>query len=154
MKLKGAVAVNASQEEVWRIFMDPAQFCKVMPGCEKARQLDDTHYEAILAIKVPLMTIRSKAKGTILEAQAPRHLVGELAGEPRSVSGSFRNRVTIDLVPIDDKTKIEKGGANVKLGDLQETDKAMINYEPEAYTPAIGIKVVGKGEIQKVGGDD
>src|SRR6266487_1361168 len=93
MKLKGAVTVNASQEEVWRILMDPAQFCKVMPGCEKARQLDDTHYEAILAVKVPLMTIRSKAKGTILEAQAPRHLVGELAGEPRSVSGSFRNRV-------------------------------------------------------------
>ena len=53
------------------------------------------------------MTIRSKAKGTILEAQAPRHLVGELAGEPHSVSGSFRNRVTIDLVPINNKTKIE-----------------------------------------------
>ena len=107
MRLKGAVTVNASQEEVWRILMDPTQFCKVMPGCEKARQLDDTHYEAILAIKVPFMTIRSKAKGTILEAQAPRHLVGELAGEPRSVSGSFRNRVTIDLVPINNETKIE-----------------------------------------------
>ena len=107
MRLKGAVTVNASQEEVWRIFMDPAQFSKVMPGFEKARQLDDTHYEAILAVKVPFMTIRSKAKGTILEAQAPRHLVGELAGEPHSVSGSFRNRVTIDLVPINNKTKIE-----------------------------------------------
>jgi len=44
--------------------------------------------------------------------------------------------------------------ANVKLRDLQETDKALINYEPEAYTPAIGIKVTGKGEIKKVGGDD
>jgi len=37
MKLKGAVTVNASQEEVWRIFMDPTQFCRVVPGCEKAR---------------------------------------------------------------------------------------------------------------------
>src|SRR5438552_3771869 len=118
MKLKGAVTVNASQEEVWRIFMDPAQFCKIMPGCEKARQLDDTHYEAILAIKVPLMTIRSKAKGTILEAQAPHHLVGELAGEPHSVSGSFRNRVTIDLVPINDKTKIEYTMEITMLGRL------------------------------------
>ena len=107
MKLKGAVTVNASQEEVWRMFVDPTQFSKVMPGFEKARQLDDTHYEAILAVKVPFMTIRSKAKGTILEAQEPRHLVGELSGEPHSVSGSFRNRVTIDLVPINNKTKIE-----------------------------------------------
>jgi hypothetical protein len=59
-----------------------------------------------------------------------------------------------EVVGVDDKTKIEKGGANVKLRDLQETDKAMINYEPEAYTPAIAIKVTGKGEIKKVGGDD
>ena len=107
MKLKGTVTVNASQEEVWRIFMDPTQFCRVVPGCEKARRIDDTHYEAILAVKMPFMTIRSKAKGTILEAQAPRHLVGELVGEPHSMTGSFRNRVTIDLVPINNKTKIQ-----------------------------------------------
>ena len=118
MKLKGAVTVNASQEEVWHIFMDPTQFCQVMPGCEKARQLDDTHYEAILAVKVPFMTIRSKAKGTILEAQAPRHLVGELAGEPHTMSGSFRNRVAIDLVPIDNKTKIEYAMEITMLGRL------------------------------------
>jgi hypothetical protein len=30
----------------------------------------------------------------------------------------------------------------------------MINYEPDAYTPALGIKVTGKGTIQKVGGGD
>ena len=118
MKLKGAVTVNASQEEVWRIFMDPTQFCKIMPGCEKARRLDETHYEAILAVKIPLMTIRSKAKGTILDAQAPRHLVGELAGEPHSLSGSFRNRVTIDLVPINNKTKIEYTMEITMLGRL------------------------------------
>jgi carbon monoxide dehydrogenase subunit G len=107
MKLNGVVTVNASQEEVWRIFMDPTQFCRVVPGCEKARRLDDTHYEAILAVKLPLVTIRSKAKGTILEAQAPHHLVGELVGEPHTMSGSFRNRVTIDLVPLGNKTKIQ-----------------------------------------------
>src|SRR6266566_2103605 len=65
-----------------------------------------------------------------------------------------KGKVREEVVGVDDKTKIEKGGSNVKLRDLQETDKALINYEPDAYTPAIGIKVVGKGEIQKVGGDD
>ena len=32
---------------------------------------------------------------------------------------------------VDDRTKAEKGGANVKLGDLQESDLALINDEPE-----------------------
>jgi hypothetical protein len=65
-----------------------------------------------------------------------------------------KGKVREEVVGVDDKTKIEKSGANIKLRDLQETDKALINYEPEAYTPAIAIKVTGKGEIQKVGGDD
>ena len=65
-----------------------------------------------------------------------------------------QGKVREEVVGVDDKTKIEKGGANVKLRDLQEADQAMINYEPEAYTPAIAIKVTGKGKIQKVGGDD
>ncbi len=65
-----------------------------------------------------------------------------------------KGKVREEVVGVDDKTKIEKGGANVKLRDLQETDQALINYEPEAYTPAIAIKVTGKGEVKKVGGDD
>ena len=65
-----------------------------------------------------------------------------------------KGKVREEVVGVDDKTAIEKGGNNVKLKDLQETDKALINYEPDAYTPAHTIKVIGKGEIQKVGGDD
>ncbi len=63
MKLKGAVTVDAPQEEVWRIFVDPVQLCRVIPGCENARQLDKTHYEAMVTVKVQFMTIRSKALG-------------------------------------------------------------------------------------------
>lgn len=65
-----------------------------------------------------------------------------------------KGKVREEVVGVDDKTNIEKGGGKVKLKDLQETDKALINYEPEAYTPALAIKVTGKGELKKVGGDD
>ena len=65
-----------------------------------------------------------------------------------------KGKVREEVVGVDDKTNIEKGGNKVKLKDLQETDKALINYEPEAYTPALAIKVIGKGEVKKVGGDD
>ena len=63
-------------------------------------------------------------------------------------------KIREEVVGVDEKTKIEKGGSNVKLRDLQQTDKALINYEPEAYTPAIAIKVTGKGKLKKTGGDD
>ena len=65
-----------------------------------------------------------------------------------------KGKIREEVVGVDEKTKIEKGGSNVKLRDLQQTDKALINYEPGAYTPAIAIKVTGKGKLKKTGGDD
>ena len=65
-----------------------------------------------------------------------------------------KGKVREEVVGVDDKTKIEKGGNQVKLKDLQATDQALINYEPDAYTPANSVKVIGKGEVKKLGGDD
>lgn len=65
-----------------------------------------------------------------------------------------KGKVREEVVGVDDKTDIQKSGNRVKLRDLETTDKAKIKYEPEAYTPAHAINVIGKGKIQKVGGDD
>ncbi len=65
-----------------------------------------------------------------------------------------KGKVREEVVGIDENTDIEKEGAKIKLKDLQATDKVLINYEPEAYTPAHAVKVIGKGEVKKVGGED
>ena len=134
MKLKGAVTVNAPQEEVWRVFVDPTQFCRVMPGCEQARQLDKTHYEAILTVKVQFMTIRTKARGTLLEAEAPRHMVGELVGEPQAMAGAFRARVTIDLVPKGNMTTVQYAMDLTMLGRLASLGEAIVRSTSQQLT--------------------
>ncbi len=65
-----------------------------------------------------------------------------------------KGKVREEVVGIDENTDIEKDGAKLKLKDLQETDKVLINYQPEAYTPAHSVKVIGKGELKKAGGED
>lgn len=74
----------------------------------------------------------------------------------RTITFQFerKGKVRESVVGIDEKTDIEKEAAKLKLKDLQEGDKVLINYEPDAYTPALSVKVVGKGEVQKVGGGD
>ncbi len=134
MKLQGTVTVNAPQERVWQVLIDPVQLCKVIPGCEQARQLDATHYEALLSVKVQFMTIRSQAKGTLLEADAPRHLVGELVGEPTSMAGAFRARVTIDLTPVNDATSIRYAMDLTLLGRLASLGEAMVRSTSQQLT--------------------
>jgi hypothetical protein len=65
-----------------------------------------------------------------------------------------KGKVREEVVGIDEKTDIDRDGAKLKLNDLKETDKVMIKYEADAYTPAVSVKVIGKGEIKKTGGDD
>ena len=106
------------------------------------------------AASAPAPAKAESAKATKTKAVEVEGVISAVGQRTITFQVERKGKVREEVVGVDDKTKIEKGGANVKLRDLQETDKALINYEPEAYTPAIGIKVTGKGEIQKVGGDD
>ena len=134
MKLQGTVMVTAPQAKVWQVLIDPVQLCKVIPGCEQARQLDATHYEAVLSLKLQFMTIRSQAKGTLLEADAPRHMMGELVGEPTAMAGAFRARVTIDLEPVNDATRIRYAMDLTLLGRLASLGEAIVSSTSKQLT--------------------
>ena len=97
---------------------------------------------------------KTETKTTKVKAVEVEGVISSVGQRTITFQMERKGKVREEVVGVDEKTKIEKSGNSVKLGDLQETDKALINYEPEAYTPALAIKVVGKGEIKKVGGDD
>ncbi len=97
---------------------------------------------------------KSEAKTTKAKAVEVEGVISSVGQRTITFQMERKGKVREEVVGVDEKTKIEKSGKAAKLRDLQETDKAMINYEPDAYTPALGIKVTGKGEVQKVGGGD
>ncbi len=94
---------------------------------------------------------KKAAKTKVVEVQGVISSVGQ-----RTITFQLvrKGKVRQEVVGVDEKTKIEKNGANVKLRDLEVTDQALIKYQPQAYTPAIAVKVTGKGKIKKAGGDD
>jgi hypothetical protein len=97
---------------------------------------------------------KSETKETKTKAVEVEGVISSVGQRTITFQVERKGKVREEVVGVDDKTNIEKGGSRVKLKDLQETDKALINYEPEAYTPATAIKVTGQGKLQKVGGDD
>jgi len=96
----------------------------------------------------------ASAKATKTKAVEVQGVISSVGQRTITFQMERKGKVREEVVGVDEKTKIEKNGANVKLRDLERTDQAMIKYEPEAYTPALAIRVTGKGKIQKVGGDD
>ncbi len=134
MILSGTLTVAAPVEQVWRLFLDPAQLCRAVPGCEEARQVDATRYEAVLAVKVSFMTIRSRAQGTLLEAEEPRHLAVELIGEPMAMAGAFRARLGVDLTPVEGGTTVEYTLDLTMLGRLASLGEAIVRATAQRQT--------------------
>ena len=99
-------------------------------------------------------TTKSETKQTKSKAVEVEGVISSVGQRTITFQVERKGKVREEVVGVDDKTNIEKAGSRVKLKDLQESDKALINYEPEAYTPATAIKVTGQGKLQKVGGDD
>ena len=97
---------------------------------------------------------KTEAKASKVKAVEVEGVISSVGQRTITFQMERKGKIREEVVGVDEKTKIEKGGNPAKLRDLEATDKAMINYEPDAYTPALGIKVTGKGEIKKAGGDD
>lgn len=134
MILSGTLTVAAPIEQVWRVFLDPTQLCRAVPGCEEARQVDETHYDAVLAVKVQFMTIRSRARGTLLEAEEPHHLSVELIGEPLAMAGAFRARLGVELASVEGGTTVEYTLDLTMLGRLASLGEAIIRGTAQRQT--------------------
>lgn len=128
--------------------------CLLMLTAVACSSVDEKPAPAPVVAPAPAPARADAVKATKTKAVNVEGVISAVGQRTITFQMERKGKVREEVVGVDDKTKIEKGGADVKLRDLQATDKAMINYQPEAYTPAIAIKVIGKGEIKKVGGDD
>ncbi|MGH7834510.1 MAG: hypothetical protein ACREQK_12760 [Candidatus Binatia bacterium] len=102
--------------------------------------------------------VKEQAKATKAEAKKPavevEGVISNVGQRTITFQHERKGKVREEVVGVDAKTDIEKGGKKVKLRDLQQSDKALIKYEPDAYTPAHFVKVIGTGKLKKGGGGD
>ncbi len=90
---------------------------------------------------------KTEKKAKISEIEAVISHVGQ-----RTITYKYeRNgKMRTDVVGIDEQTQIEGLSKDkLSLKDLREGDKVRLIYEPNAYTPAKSIQVVGKEETKK-----
>jgi carbon monoxide dehydrogenase subunit G len=126
VKIDGALTVAAPIAQVWQTFLDPLRLGRAVPGCEHVARLDETQYEAVLAVKVGFMTIRSRAQGALLEAREPHHLAVEMLGEPVAMAGAYRALLDVDLAARGGETDVRYTLDLTLLGRLAALGEAIV----------------------------
>ena len=93
-----------------------------------------------------------KAKKKVTEIEA---VIGDVGQRTITFQMERKGKIREEVVGIDNQTYIEKiSREKITLKDLKEGDKIYLRYEPDAYTPAISVQVIGKGEVKKAKGGD
>jgi len=141
MRVEGDFSVDAPIEEVWHLFLDPEKLCRVMPGCEEAHRIDETHYEATLATKVQFMTVRARALGELVEQLAPTHLVVEMTGETLAMAGAFRGRMELRLRGENGETDVHYDFDITMLGRLGSLGAPIVRSTARRITDEFAANV-------------
>ena len=115
MKIEGKHKFQASQEQIWDLFMDQRHLEKALPGCEKMEEREPGKYDVLLKIGIAAVKGTYRGKMEVVDPEPPKRyrLIGEGSGSPGFVKGE----AIIELSQEDQDTIVSYQG-EMQVGGL------------------------------------
>ncbi len=115
MKIEGKHRFQASQEQIWDLFMDQRHLEKALPGCEKMEEREPGKYDVLLKIGIAAVKGTYRGKIEVVDPEPPKRyrLIGEGSGSPGFVKGE----AVIELSQEDQDTIVSYQG-EMQVGGL------------------------------------
>jgi carbon monoxide dehydrogenase subunit G len=105
MNVSGEFTVKAPREQVFEAIRDPKSFISLVEGLEDLKEIDPTHYQAVLETKIAFMKFRFNVSVEVTKLE-----VGEIGakveGTPLGVVGRLTATATTKLDQTGDDTKV------------------------------------------------
>lgn len=122
MTMNGEATLPAGKDVVWAKLNDPEVLKACIPGCEQLTKEDDTHFSAVVKVKLGPVKATFKGKVELTDLDPPNGY--RIAGEGEGGIAGFA-----------------KGGAKVMLSDA-EAGQTLLRYDVEAQ---VGGKLMQLG---------
>lgn len=122
MTMTGEVTLPAAKEVVWAKLNDPDVLKACIPGCDQLTKDDDTHFSAVVKVKLGPVKATFRGKVELVDLDPPNGY--RIQGEGEGGIAGFA-----------------KGGARVALSDAGE-GQTLMRYDVEAQ---IGGKLMQLG---------
>lgn len=122
MTMNGEVTLPAGKDVVWAKLNDPEVLKACIPGCEQLNKDDDTHFSAVVKVKLGPVKASFKGKVELVDLDPPNGY--RIQGEGEGGIAGFA-----------------KGGAKVALSDAGD-GQTVLRYDVEAQ---VGGKLMQLG---------
>jgi carbon monoxide dehydrogenase subunit G len=87
MKISGDITPPASREAVFDKLKDAPFFASCVDGVQEMKEIDATHYDAVLETKVAYMTFRFKVSVEVTRLSRPDAIEAKIEGTPLGIVG-------------------------------------------------------------------
>jgi carbon monoxide dehydrogenase subunit G len=123
LNISGEITVAASREAVFKALSDAPFFASCIEGVRDLKEIDATHYSAVLETRVAYLRFNFKADVEITELSPPEKIEAKVEATPLGIVGRLTATATTRLV--------ESGGQTVihysidatlagKLGSMEQ----------------------------------
>jgi uncharacterized protein len=121
MIISGEITLPAPREIVFQVLQNAPFFASCVEGVRDLKEIDATHYDAVLDTKVAYMNFTFKVSVEVTRLSPPERIEAKVEGTPLGIVGRFMAVSTTDLVDAGSETVVKYAiDANItgKLGSM------------------------------------
>jgi len=121
MIVSGEITIPASRERVFEAMRNAPFFASCVEGVRDLKEVDETHYDAVLETKVAYMKFTFKVSVEVTKISPPDRIEAKIEGAPLGVVGRFTAVSATELVDAGNATVVKYSiDANLtgKLGSM------------------------------------
>ena len=106
MNITGEITVAAPREAVFKALSDVPFFASCIEGVQDIKQIDATHYDAVLETRIAYMRFKFKVAVEMTKAISPEEIEAKVEGTPLGVVGRLTATATTQLADLGGQTLI------------------------------------------------
>ena len=106
MIITGELTLPAPRDTVFQVLQNAPFFASCVEGVRDLKEIDATHYDAVLETKVAYMKFTFKVSVEVTRIAPPDRIEAKIEGTPLGVVGRFTAASTTDLVEVGDETLV------------------------------------------------
>jgi carbon monoxide dehydrogenase subunit G len=107
LKIEGEITVAAPRDAVFKALGNPPFFASCIEGVSDLKEIDATHYTAVLETRVAYLRFKFKADVEITELSPPEKIEAKIEGTPLGIVGRLTATATTKLVESGGQTIIQ-----------------------------------------------
>jgi len=121
MIVTGEITLPAPREAVFQVLQNAPFFASCVEGVRDLKEIDATHYDAVLDTRVAYMKFTFKVSVEVTRLSPPERIEAKIQGTPLGIVGRFTAVSTTDLIDAGSETLVKYAiDANItgKLGSM------------------------------------